>query len=83
MKIKRQFRWNESNGRGEFRDRSERGLSEEVAFVQNGTVLESEAGYGGKPRGMGISEQSPWMLFLNKSTFMPQQEAGACAATWG
>lgn len=59
------------------------GLSEEVAFVQNGTVLESEVGYGGKPRGKEIREQSPWMLFLNKSMFMPQQEAGACAATWG
>lgn len=59
------------------------GLSEEVAFVQNGTVLKSEVGYGGKPGGNEIREQSPLMLFLNKSMFMPQQEAGACAATWG
>ena len=51
--------------------------------MQNGTMLESEVGYGGKPRGKGIREQSPWMLFLNKSMFMTQQEAGACAATWG
>ncbi|CAI9162010.1 unnamed protein product [Rangifer tarandus platyrhynchus] len=53
------------------------GLSEEVAFVQNGTVLESEVGYGGKPGGNEIRQQSPWMLFLNESMFMPQQEAGS------
>lgn len=59
------------------------GLSEEVAFVQNGTVLKPEVGDGGKPGGNEIREQSPWMLFLNKSMFMPQQEAGAYAAIWG
>lgn len=39
------------------------GLSEEVAFVQNGTVLKPEVGDGGKPGGNEIREQRPGCCF--------------------
>ena len=47
-------------------------------------MLKSEGGMQRKTKRKGDQrEESPLMLFLNKSKFMPQQEAGAFAATWG